>query len=139
MNLEHVTKELRPCLQHLEGVEARRTVEGRSGGAAMTPSTFALSAANSSSMATFLAARNSVFWWAGLSPPPPLLGETEVSAARDDDVITSCDADEFRGGAEPLGEVVVLRTRRGIAARMVVNEHDAVRRLADDGPEHVAR
>src|SRR5512143_2475346 len=65
----------------------------------------------------------------------PVVLEAEVASVADDDVVQDLDAEHLSGLDESAGQEDVLLARLDVAARMIVDEDDRRRRLADRGPE----
>lgn len=61
-----------------------------------------------------------------------------VTSSCDDDVIDQWHSDEFGGFGDHARHRDVLGRRRGITARVVVDEHDRARRVCEGSPQNVA-
>ena len=61
-----------------------------------------------------------------------MIKETEIASFPDDDVIQDLNSEKFSGLHVPFRHPNIFITRRGIPARMVVDEHDGGCRLATD-------
>ena len=67
------------------------------------------------------------------------LGHAGVAALADDHVVEDADADQLAGTAQPLGECGVLGRWRGVAARVVVHQHQRRGSEPNGRKEHLAR
>ena len=68
----------------------------------------------------------------------PLVGEADVAAVADDDVVEDADAHQFADLAEALRDRDVLGARRRVAARVVVHQNDGGGAFLDHRHEHLA-
>src|SRR5690242_4343805 len=70
--------------------------------------------------------------------PVARVDEAEVRAVADDHVVENADPEELTRLTEPPRDLDVFRARRGIAARMVVNEKKSPRGFTHGRTEHLA-